>query len=563
MKYLFYFTVISVLIINSSCSRIAYEKIAIKSSQPGTSIKLNNVGEGKELVGLEDSVTLMKKIDKQIIEVSKPGFETQTFGFRRVSVGSSVGKNIMGAALGGSLLFGGLIGTAVSASGIGGTKPTRFIVPALFIGIGAAILIPTAVNSSSGAEYTFTYKSIEFDMIPIPKKINSDSVETISCNSVSYKIKPGTVLGSSFVPGRKGFEKSKDILWEETSNVMDTELEVLVNNDLADLGYPVPGLKDKFKNNIDKARYTISPEIKEVKLEQYSYVSRVTSSHISGSTVLYETTYTFDHFCTLKITWYVYDNKKGKLVYEETNATSVLGNDQSIKLILFKALSGSLKKLMVNSAFPKEIKKDKQTKTTETIQPSSPINIVSVKSASSLSDAVESTITIDLGNNGHGSGFIISSDGYAITNNHVIEGNKVVTVILSNGLSLEAEVIRTDEKTDVALIKIQGKGFKSISLNLNEVGVGSNIMAIGTPGKKELGQTISKGIISGKRQIENNLFLQTDVSISPGSSGGPAINEQNEVIGIITSKLIGEGIEGVGFAIPIKTALSKLGIVVK
>jgi hypothetical protein len=83
---------------------------------------------------------------------------------------------------------------------------------------------------------------------------------------------------------------------------------------------------------------------------------------------------------------------------------------------------------------------------------------------------------------------------------------------------------------------------------------------IGTPGDVELGQSVSKGILSGKRKVSEIIYLQTYVAVSPGNSGGPLIDERGQIVGIIQRKLVGAGIEGVGFALPIETAMKQLGL---
>lgn len=176
--------------------------------------------------------------------------------------------------------------------------------------------------------------------------------------------------------------------------------------------------------------------------------------------------------------------------------------------------------------------------------------------------AMQSSITIKT-KTGHGSGFLISSDGLILTNYHVAEDSSDMQGIFQEGLTLPLKIIAFDKKTDVALCKIAGKGYKPLPLDTNKVNkkIGSDVIAIGTPEDIKLGQTVTKGIISGLREIKDNIYIQTDVSINSGNSGGMLINKNGEVIGIVSAKLKGEGIEGLGFAIPIKLALKSLNII--
>lgn len=172
------------------------------------------------------------------------------------------------------------------------------------------------------------------------------------------------------------------------------------------------------------------------------------------------------------------------------------------------------------------------------------------KTSEMISTTSSSVVTIEH-DEGHGSGFIISKDGYLLTNYHVVKGKDKVNVQLNQSITLGADVVRFDDKYDVALLKLQGKGFSPLYLgDSDSLTLGDEAYCIGTPADISLGQSVSKGIVSGKRKIEDRVYIQTDVSMNAGNSGGPLINDQGEVMGMVTMKLIGKGIEGIGFCIP-------------
>jgi len=150
-----------------------------------------------------------------------------------------------------------------------------------------------------------------------------------------------------------------------------------------------------------------------------------------------------------------------------------------------------------------------------------------------------------------GSGFIISKDGYIVTNNHVIKDADQVKVILHDKTEYDAKVIGTDPMTDLALIKIKKKNLTPLKFgSSSKAEVGSWVVAIGSPFGLE--QTVTAGIVSAKGRIIGSGpyddFIQTDASINPGNSGGPLLNLDGEVIGINTA-IIRAG-QGIGFAIP-------------
>ncbi len=160
---------------------------------------------------------------------------------------------------------------------------------------------------------------------------------------------------------------------------------------------------------------------------------------------------------------------------------------------------------------------------------------------------------------GAGSGVIITSDGYIVTNNHVIEGASKITVTTSDQQEYEAELVGTDSITDIAVLKIDAKGLTPATYgNSDQLAVGDMAVAIGNP-LGELGGTVTAGIISAlDRELsidgKTMTLLQTDSSINPGNSGGGLFNGDGQLIGIVVAKSSGSDVEGLGFAIPINKA---------
>lgn len=163
---------------------------------------------------------------------------------------------------------------------------------------------------------------------------------------------------------------------------------------------------------------------------------------------------------------------------------------------------------------------------------------------------------------GQGSGFIISKDGYILTNNHVVDDADEITVTLGDGREFDATLIGTDPKTEVALIKIEdGKDLPVVPLGDSDaLEVGEWVLAAGNP--FGLSQTITAGIVSAKGRDETGIaeygnFIQTDAAINPGNSGGPLLNIDGEVVGINTAIYTRTGgYMGIGFAIPVNQAIN-------
>jgi Do/DeqQ family serine protease len=173
-----------------------------------------------------------------------------------------------------------------------------------------------------------------------------------------------------------------------------------------------------------------------------------------------------------------------------------------------------------------------------------------------------------------GSGFVVSPDGYILTNNHVVDGAAEVTVRLLDRREFKAKVIGRDPNTDVAVIKIDAKGLTAAPLgNSDAARVGEWVLAVGNPLGENLTFTVTQGIISAKGralalpgQSQHSIqdFIQTDAAINPGNSGGPLVNVHGEVVGINSAIESPTGYNaGYGFAVPINLARAVMGQIIK
>jgi serine protease Do len=159
---------------------------------------------------------------------------------------------------------------------------------------------------------------------------------------------------------------------------------------------------------------------------------------------------------------------------------------------------------------------------------------------------------------GLGSGFIVSADGYVLTNAHVVDGADEITVTLHDKREFKAKLLGADKRTDVAVLKIEATGLPSVRIgDSSKIRVGEWVIAIGSPFGLE--NTVTAGIVSAKSRETGEFlpFIQTDVAVNPGNSGGPLINMRGEVIGINSQIFTTSGAyAGISFAIPIDEAMS-------
>lgn len=172
--------------------------------------------------------------------------------------------------------------------------------------------------------------------------------------------------------------------------------------------------------------------------------------------------------------------------------------------------------------------------------------------------AYEQGTNVFTGSQSYGSGIIASTDGYIITNAHVVEGASVLKVVLHDNTEYTATLVGMDTKTDLAVIKIEAEGLQAAEFgNSDQLEIGDQVIAIGNPGGLELAGSVTVGYVSAlNRPINNGTVsaIQTDAAINPGNSGGALVNAYGQVIGINSAKIAATDYEGIGFAISINDA---------
>jgi len=159
-----------------------------------------------------------------------------------------------------------------------------------------------------------------------------------------------------------------------------------------------------------------------------------------------------------------------------------------------------------------------------------------------------------------GTGFYIGQSGWLLSNQHVVGNARAVRVRLPGGRELPAEVLRVDTARDVALLKTEPPGVRPLPLRLDEPGLGEDVYALGSPLGDTFNTTLTRGILSGVRMLNGQEFLQSDVAILPGSSGGPLLDRSGQVVGITVAGLGARGMAGMNFFIPLASAVERLNL---
>jgi S1-C subfamily serine protease len=272
--------------------------------------------------------------------------------------------------------------------------------------------------------------------------------------------------------------------------------------------------------------------------------------HVSGST-------------TIEIDWQLYSNIERRVVAKvhETGAYTTKAEVRGgLQAIMLQALNDSVRKLTASAEFKEAARQ--RTGALPSTSPSSPKSALVLTGAKSakpikIPEAVGAVVLV-LSGGGHGSGFLVSSDGYLMTAEHVVGADKYVKVRWSDGLEGVGEVIRTDKRRDVALIKTDPRGRQPLALRRTAPQPGDTVFAIGAPLDVNNQSTVTRGVASANRILDGFSFIQSDVTISPGNSGGPLLDEKGEVLGICDLSYRPAGADvptGINYFIPIDDAL--------
>ena len=283
----------------------------------------------------------------------------------------------------------------------------------------------------------------------------------------------------------------------------------------------------------------------------------------------------------LTVRWELYDPASRRVTYSRSTSaevsTSGISHDAAFRLAFTSSLSqvladvefrqstvvaqgpstSSRATLLRNAAFRREIPQGSELITLTS-------STVLLPSGDSPFELVSPAVVSLQGNSALGSAFMISRDGLALTNHHVIDGQRTLTALFPGGRKRPARVIRANEEADIALIEIAcEEDCWTVSLADEAPVVGSDLFVIGTPLTESLSHTMTRGIVSGLRLYSGVTLIQTDAAVNPGNSGAPMLDATSgRVLGIVTSKLVDEQIEGISFGVAIDDALRVVGVVV-
>jgi len=268
----------------------------------------------------------------------------------------------------------------------------------------------------------------------------------------------------------------------------------------------------------------------------------------------------------IKVDWQIYSRLDRKVVYTTTTEGSSKLQETSPTGgvdVFINAFAIATQNLLADKGFHDLVVRDKGEKT---VQPMgheiiiSDIAISDIPLTNHVNEVRSAVVTIYAGD-GHGSGFFISNNGYLLTNEHVVREAKFVKVKLATGREILGEVVKVNSTRDIALVSVEEKNMPALPIRDDEQNIGNEVYAIGSPLDDDLSTTLSKGIISAYRVEDGLKYIQSDVNVLPGNSGGPLLDKNGNIIGVTVLGRIFRGVpSGINFFIPVQDALLALNI---
>lgn len=395
--------------------------------------------------------------------------------------------------------------------------------------------------------------------IPQPVSVNAlpDTMETRPVQLSRLRLKQPRValigkvkLGLLCVSGYP-------LTWKGRSGELSTEeFDDAFKDQLKALGYDVVGTSsDLFDTEGDaRAEYLIGGTITFMQVDACTPNSGLGDSYSAKGSAL------------LEVEWQIYDRIGRTVVARVTTKQGYSTKKtmaEGVTGLIIAAFGENVRALAADDAMRRYLvgeRRDPNLARTPSANLTPIVMSLPDIGVSGLSEAVASTVLVQSAD-GHGSGFLISRDGYFLTNHHVVAGNKYVKIRWADGLEELGEVIRSDKGRDVAVIKGEARDRKPLRILSQTPEVGTEVYAIGAPLELKLQNTLTKGVLSARRFQDGYSFLQSDVSVNHGNSGGPLINAHGDVVALSVSGLFaGETPQGINFFIPAHEALEFLSI---
>lgn len=413
-----------------------------------------------------------------------------------------------------------------------------------------------ALTIAAGQAQALTWKLDAPPPVEVPPLPPGATPQTVTFSQAVIKIPVGTEWGAWGASMGCGLVVLGTFRWGPESFEIDNEsFAQMFDEELARAGFHTVG-DNLFEKKDVSSRFRVAFVVKDLEARICSKFN--TPGGPRDPTLGYT---------TMAGEWQVFDTLTREVVARID--TRVAGSQPKAisggaKLMMQSAYRQSVRALLADETFRRIVMAQDAPRTTAA-DASSPLKPIFLDTASApaerpMSDAVGSVVAVFAGAS-LGSAFLVSADGYLITNHHVVGDAKQVKIRWSDGFETVGEVVRSHKARDVALVKTDPHGRQPLTLRRASLQPGEAVFAIGSPLSAELQSTVTKGVVSANRIQDGFSFIQSDVAVTHGNSGGPLLDEKGAVVGIAVSGLEPAGAPiGLNFFIPIGDALDFLAL---
>jgi S1-C subfamily serine protease len=334
-------------------------------------------------------------------------------------------------------------------------------------------------------------------------------------------------------------------------------------NTKAHFNYDVTKYTDLFTSTMKKHGYPVDDKVElfensKERVADLQIAGRIIDATLNACYPEYRNDLKAKGNAYLKIEWSVYSTLEKKVIFVATTEGSTYREVESNvgePGILRPAVADALERLAVDPKYRQVIDPpEATTEVAKTAEAKIKIRRVKeytgdLKSHINLIKAAVATVTA---NRGSGSGFIISEDGAVLTAEHVVSGSKFVKVKTATGKECYGEVVASSKQRDIAIVHLDCKGLTALPMSRQQIVEGNEVFAIGTPLSDKLQFSVTKGVVSGLRKIDEIDYIQSDVTVLPGSSGGPLLDSRGNVVGITSMGVAPHSVPvGVNFFVPV------------
>ena len=396
-------------------------------------------------------------------------------------------------------------------------------------------------------------------IIKAPKYLTAENkVKPVAIKKVVAKIPRGTVIGSIEAGLACILQRPfSEIQWASGGQVNFTteELNDVFREELESAGWPVVGSTDNlFESDFSEAELLIGAKIEQLQAN-VCYPMAGFGDFRNGTGEMF-----------MKVEWQLYSPRTKKVIGSiRTEGGSEIKRKSPMinQDLIADSFSIAARNLLADERFFELVKKSDRAKvigTDDKIVLKNP-KINDIRTENLLDNSKKSVVSIRTAG-GHGTGFAVGDGTKILTNAHVVGLAKNITVVTSDGMTFEAKVLRVSKERDIALIDIGSISLLPLPINSEPPKVGGELYAIGSPFGEEFSGTLTRGIYSGDRMFEDLTWIQSDVSVNPGNSGGPLLDEKANVVGITTLGFGGAG-SGLNLFVPIKDGLKFLSVDLK